>query len=226
MRILVIGGTQFVGRHIVEMALATGDDLTLFHRGQTNPGLFAEAEHRLGDRNSDLSALADGDWDATIDCTAYVPRQVRSLARALDGRGGRYVHISSVHAYAPATSCPGMTEDAPLAVLENPATEEVNNVTYGGLKAMCELTAWAAFGATTAEGGLSGASGVPVSIIRPTYVVGRSTTLDVSPGGSSGSQKAVGTIAEVYEHEMAHPTPQVRKVGLDPARERELLGAN
>lgn len=87
MRILVIGGTQFVGRHVVEAALAAGDDLTLFHRGRTNPGLFAEAEHRLGDRDGDLAALADGEWDATIDCSAYVPRQVRSLAAVVDEVG-------------------------------------------------------------------------------------------------------------------------------------------
>jgi 2'-hydroxyisoflavone reductase len=163
MRILVIGGTQFVGRHIVEAALAAGDDLTLFHRGQTNPDLFADVEHRLGDRNGDLSVLADGEWDATIDCSAYVPRQVRSLAAALGGRAGRYVHISSVSAYAPATFRSGMSEDAPLAVLDDPQTEEVTELTYGGLKALCERAALEAFGAT---------SDSPVSIVRPTYVAG------------------------------------------------------
>jgi 2'-hydroxyisoflavone reductase len=163
MRILVIGGTQFVGRHIVEAALAAGDDVTLFHRGHTNPDLFADVEHRLGDRNGDLAALADGEWDATIDCSAYVPRQVRSLATALGGRAGRYVYISSVSAYAPATFRPGMNEDAPLAVLDDPATEEVTELTYGGLKALCEQAALEAFGAT---------GGSPVSIVRPTYVAG------------------------------------------------------
>jgi len=80
----------------VTALLADGDDVTLFHRGSTNPGLFPEAEHRLGDRNSDLSALATGSWDATIDTSAYFPRQVRNLAELLGGRGGRHVHISSV----------------------------------------------------------------------------------------------------------------------------------
>lgn len=163
MRILVIGGTQFVGRHIVEASLAAGDDVTLFHRGHTNPELFPHVEHRLGDRNGDLAALASGDWDATIDCSAYVPRQVRSLAAMLGGRAGRYVHISSVSAYAPATFRAGMSEDAPLAVLDDPATEEVTELTYGGLKAACELAAQETFGAD---------SGSPVSIVRPTYVAG------------------------------------------------------
>ena len=125
MKILVIGGTQFVGRLIVTTLLADGDDVTLFHRGATNPGLFPDADHRLGDRNNDLNALATGTWDATIDTSAYVPRQVRSLAEVLGGRGGRFVHISSVSAYAEPL-VPGFDEDAPLAVLDDPAAEVVN----------------------------------------------------------------------------------------------------
>ena len=161
MKVLVIGGTQFVGRHIVSALFADGDEVTLFHRGHTNPDLFAGAEHRLGDRDVDLSALGTGAWDATIDTSAYVPRQVRSLAEALDGRGGRYVHISSVSAYALPTG-PGLTEDAPLAVLDDPTTEVVNGNTYGGLKALCEVASHQWFGN----------SGAPVSIVRPTYVAG------------------------------------------------------
>lgn len=171
MRILVIGGTQFVGRHIVEAAIAAGDQVTLFHRGQTHPELFPEVEHLSGDRNSELSALATGEWEATIDSSAYFPRQVRILAQALGGRGGRYIHISSVSAYREVTS-PGLTEDAPLAVLEDPETELVDERTYGPLKALCEVAAHAAFGAPSAGGGLSGARGVAVSIVRPTYVAG------------------------------------------------------
>jgi 2'-hydroxyisoflavone reductase len=161
MKVLVIGGTQFIGRHIVSALLADGDDVTLFHRGQTNPELFAWAEHRLGDRDVDLSLLATGAWDATIDTSAYVPRQVRTLAEALGGRGGRYVQISSVSAYD-APPGPGMTEHAPLAVLDDPTTEVVNGHTYGGLKALCEQEALQSFGPTGAD----------ISIVRPTYVAG------------------------------------------------------
>jgi 2'-hydroxyisoflavone reductase len=175
-KILVIGGTQFVGRHIVTTLLADGDDVTLFNRGSTNPGLFPSAEHRLGDRNNDLSALATGAWDATIDTSAYIPRQVRSLAKILAGRGGRYVHISSVSAYAEPLA-PGFDEDAPLAVLDDPTTEVVNDETYGGLKALCERAAHECFGgagtgALPSESATRQVPGVPVSIVRPTYVVG------------------------------------------------------
>ena len=166
MKILVVGGTQFVGRHIVNALLDEGDEVTLFHRGQTNPELFPDVEHRRGDRNSDLSALAQGRWDATIDPSAYIPRQVRALADVLGSRGGRYVHISSVSAYGHLAS-PGANEDAPLAVPEDPTNEVVNDVTYGGLKSLCEAATHEAFG----PGG-HGWSGEAPSIVRPTYVAG------------------------------------------------------
>jgi 2'-hydroxyisoflavone reductase len=158
MRILIIGGTAFVGRHITRAALDAGHEITLFHRGQTGPGLFPEAAHLTGDRNDSLAALADGRWDATVDVIAYVPRQVRELAAALGGRGGRYLLISSVSAYRTPVA-PGFGEDAPLAGLDDPATEEITAQSYGGLKAACERAARQLFGPAT-------------TIIRPTYVVG------------------------------------------------------
>jgi len=158
MRILVLGGTQFVGRHLVAAALSRGHEVTLFHRGAGADPLFPEAEHRHGDRNGDLAALSAGAWDATLDVTAYVPRQVRSLAAALDGRGGHHTFISSVSAYVDPTG-PGATEGAPLRTIVDPLTEEVTAATYGGLKALCEAEVIAAYGA----GAL---------LIRPTYVIG------------------------------------------------------
>ena len=139
-RILSIGGTGFVGRHGTEAALAGGHDVTVFHRGRSGADLFASATHLLGDRNEDLSALSAGSWDATIDVCAYFPRQVRSLAGALDGRGGHYVYISSTSAYKTPVA-PGFTEDAPLAGLDDPATEEITDETYGGLKVAGERLA-------------------------------------------------------------------------------------
>jgi 2'-hydroxyisoflavone reductase len=158
MRILVIGGAAFVGRHIVQSAVDAGHDLTLFHRGRTGTELFGQATHLLGDRDEDLSALADGGWDATIDVCAYFPRQVRAFAAALGTRGGRYVFISSVSAYSPSVPA-GYDESAPLAEVGDPDATEVTEENYGGLKVACEQASAALFGPDT-------------TIIRPTYVIG------------------------------------------------------
>ena len=159
MRILIIGGTVFVGRHITEAAIAAGHEVTVFHRGRSGADLFPGVTHLTGDRNADLSALADGQWDATIDVCAYFPRQVRTLAAALGGRGGRYLYISSTSAYKTPVSS-GFDEDAPLAELVDPATEEITDETYGGLKVACERLAAELFGADL------------TTVVRPTYVVG------------------------------------------------------
>ena len=158
MRILMIGGTRFVGRHIVESALAAGHEVTVFHRGQTGPDLFPEVERRTGDRNGDLAELAEGRWEATVDTCAYVPRHVHSLADSLGGRAGRYLLISSVAAYATPEAA-GFGEDSPLAELDDPTVEEVTGETYGGLKVLCERAAVERFGPGTL-------------VVRPTYVVG------------------------------------------------------
>jgi len=157
-RILVIGGTQFVGRHFVAEALAGGHELTLLHRGHTNADLFPEAEHLLVDRNADLGALAGRGFDATVDVCAYVPRQVRQLADALDGRGGQHLLVSSVSAYAPAAG-PGEDESAALNPAPDPPTETVDGTTYGGLKAECERAAEELYGDR-------------LTIVRPSYVIG------------------------------------------------------
>jgi 2'-hydroxyisoflavone reductase len=158
MRILVIGGTRFVGRHMVEAALAAGHDVTLFHRGQTGPDLFPGVERRRGDRNGDLGELAEGSWDATIDTCAYVPRQVHTLADALGERAGTYLLVSSVSAYDTPEAA-GFGEDSPLIELADPTVEEITGDTYGGLKVLCERAAVERFGAGSI-------------IVRPTYVVG------------------------------------------------------
>jgi len=137
MRLLVIGGTRFLGRHLAEQALDAGHRVTLFHRGQSNAALFPEAEHRLGDRNGDLSVLRDGTWDAVIDTSAYVPRHVRTMVQALKGRVGHYQLVSTISVYAD-LSQPGTDENAATAKLEDPSTEVVDGDTYGGLKALCE----------------------------------------------------------------------------------------
>ena len=81
MRLLVLGGTQFLGRHLVEAALREGDAVTIFHRGRTNPNLFAGRLERIsGDRDGDLDALGGGEWDAVVDTCGYVPRVVTASA--------------------------------------------------------------------------------------------------------------------------------------------------
>ena len=100
MRLLVLGGTKFLGRGIVDAALASGHDVTLFNRGQTNPGLYPDVESLRGDRDGDLSALAGREWDAVIDPSGYFPRLVRASAELLRGSVGHYVFVSSISVYA------------------------------------------------------------------------------------------------------------------------------
>lgn len=146
MKLLVLGGTRFLGRHLVAQALARGHAVTLLHRGSSAPGLFPEAEHRLADRNGDLSAaLAGGRWDLAIDTSAYVPRHVASVAAALAGRVGAYQLVSTISVYAPDAAAP-LHEDSPRATLADPTVETVSGETYGALKALCEDAALSAFG--------------------------------------------------------------------------------
>jgi 2'-hydroxyisoflavone reductase len=143
-RLLVLGGTAFLGRAVVEAALARGDQVTLFTRGETNPDLFPEAEHLRGDRERDLSALEGHAWDAVIDTSGYVPRVVRASAELLAPAVGHYVFVSSVSVYAPGMP-PGFDESWPLAELDDPEVEEVRGDTYGGLKVLCERAVEEAF---------------------------------------------------------------------------------
>lgn len=148
-RILILGGTRFIGPHQVKYALDRGHRVSIFNRGRTDPPFyeeyFARVEHLEGDRNDDLSALASGEWDAVIDNSASIPRWVRESAALLRDRAERYLFVSSISAYADA-STPGMTEDAPVAQLEDPTVEQVTGETYGGMKALCERAARDAFG--------------------------------------------------------------------------------
>jgi 2'-hydroxyisoflavone reductase len=109
MKILIIGGTIFLGRHIVEQALERGHEITLFNRGIHNPELFSQVEKIRGDRNGDLSALRGREWDAVVDPSGQFPRSVRTIAELLAGSVGHYTFISSLssffilHSYLP---CP------------------------------------------------------------------------------------------------------------------------
>lgn len=143
MRILVLGGTAFVGRAIVEEALRRGADVTLFGRGRTNPGLFPGVRRLTGDRaTGDYAALLDsppggGRWDAVVDVSGYVPRHVAQAGQALGDRTGRYLFISSHAVYARQGVLPGSDEDTPRRAPVRD-TEELNEETYGRLKVACE----------------------------------------------------------------------------------------
>ncbi len=151
MKLLVLGGTRFVGRHLVTAALARSHEVTLFNRGQHRvPGSLTNVETIHGDRNSDLARLQGRRWDAVVDTSGYVPRTVRASAERLSHSVDRYVFISSQSVYAD-LSVAGVDENAPLATLPSEQLDQANAIDssgqtsavtygkmYGGLKVLCE----------------------------------------------------------------------------------------
>ncbi len=155
---MILGGTVFLGRALVEAAVAAGHEVTIFNRGQTNPGLFPAVEEIHGDRTKDLSALAGRRWDAAVDTAGYVPRLVRMSAEFLAPSVNHYTFISTISVFA-AFEQPGMDERATVGRLEDPSTEEFNGPAYGPLKALSEEAAEAAMPGT-------------VLVVRPGLIVG------------------------------------------------------
>jgi 2'-hydroxyisoflavone reductase len=177
MRILILGGTKFLGRAVVEAARARKHKLTLFNRGQQDPGAFPGVERLRGDRTlpvtdpAGLGALAGRTWDAVIDTAAYLPRDVRAVTSALAGRTGHYTLVSSVSVLASA-AVSGQSEESPVARLTDEQRVEMDAIPIGGtltaarlgelygpLKALCEDEARQAFGDHTL-------------IVRPGLIVG------------------------------------------------------
>ena len=136
MKLLVLGGTVFLGRHIVDAALARGHAVTLFNRGETNPDLFPEAERLRGDRESDLSALEGRRWDAAIDVHGRMPRVVRPAAELLAPAVDHYTFVSSISAYGDVFPV-GLDESFPTAEFAG-GTDEDDLENYGPCKAECE----------------------------------------------------------------------------------------
>lgn len=145
MRILILGGTKFLGRAIVDAALARGHEPTLFNRGETNPELFPGIEKLRGDRTADLSALKGRSWDAVIDVAGYVPAVVRRSAELLRD-SGRYVFVSSISVYASFDE--PWDESGPVAELGDARADELASdySNYGALKALCETEVVDVFG--------------------------------------------------------------------------------
>jgi 2'-hydroxyisoflavone reductase len=144
MRLLILGGTVFLGRHLSEQALERGHELTLFTRGQSYPGRFPQAEHVHGDRDGGLAPLAGREFDAVIDTSGYVPRVVRASAELLSG-AEHYTFVSSVSVYdgnGVASSDP----NGPVGSIADETVEEITEESYGPLKALCEQTVEDVFG--------------------------------------------------------------------------------
>lgn len=164
LRLLILGGTRFIGLHMTELALRRGHTVTFFNRGRTNTDRFSNVERLRGDRNGDLGALANRQWDAVIDNSGYTPRQVRDSARLLEPNVGRYLFISSVSVYADFARA--NDENSPLAKMADESVEKVDGATYGPLKALSEQAARDVFGAQRA------------TIIRPGLIVGPDDNTD------------------------------------------------
>ena len=156
MKLLLLGGPRFLGRAIADAALERGHELTFFNRGRTNPGLYPDAERLVGDRAGDLAALTSREWDAVVDTSGYLPRDVRASAEAL-GDSDFYCFVSSVSVYADFAR--PIDEESPVARLGDLPDDEITEETYGPLKALCEDAARAVFGDS-------------VSIVRPGLIVG------------------------------------------------------
>ncbi|MFL6618730.1 MAG: NAD-dependent epimerase/dehydratase family protein [Povalibacter sp.] len=157
LKILILGGTGFIGPHFVKALRDHGHALTLFNRGKRAPDMFPDIETLIGDRNGQIDALKNRDWDVVIDDSGYLLKHVRLTTELLKDHTQYYLYISSISAYADFKT-PNIDEDYALAELKDPETEEIM-ANYGGLKAGCEKIVEAAFGQRC-------------SIVRPTYIVG------------------------------------------------------
>ncbi|HLY95433.1 MAG TPA: NAD-dependent epimerase/dehydratase family protein [Gaiellaceae bacterium] len=155
MRLLVLGGTKFLGRGVVDAALAAGHDVTLFNRGQTNPDLYPNVEKLRGDLTGDLDALRGREWDAAVDLDpTQLPRHTRRRAEALVDSVVHYVFVSTISVYSD-TSQP-IHEGSPLFDPPDPEPDEFDAEQYGGLKAGSERAVLDVFGdrASIARAGL------------------------------------------------------------------------
>jgi 2'-hydroxyisoflavone reductase len=156
--ILILGGTGFIGPHMVREALRRGHEVSLFNRGRTNKGLFPDLKLYEGDRDNGLQSLEGGKWDAVVDNSGYVPRHVEDSARLLSPVISHYLYISTISVYdiSPAP----ISEDSPLATMADETAEEVTAETYGPMKALCEQRVLTEAGADR------------TTVLRPTYICG------------------------------------------------------
>jgi 2'-hydroxyisoflavone reductase len=163
MRILILGGTVFLGYHLVASAMSKGHEVTIFTRGISNSDVYPEVDHLVGNRDGDLDALRGKQWDAVIDTSGYVPRVVEDSVELLRDAVDHYTFISSISVYDDFSS-PDIDETAAVAQLKDPLSENIAEF-YGALKASCEKVV---------ENAMPGKS----LIIRPGLIVGPRDTSD------------------------------------------------
>ncbi len=166
LRILFIGGTGFIGPHMVRRAMARGHTVTLFNRGRTNPHLFPDVEKFRGDRDGGLDVLRGKSWDAVIDTSGYVPRVVRDSAELLRDNVHRYLFISTGDAYADFIKI-GIDEDYTLDTIDDPTNEEPSK-NYGPLKVLCEKAVLDTYPDRS-------------TILRPGWIIGAGDYNSISP---------------------------------------------
>lgn len=160
LKLLILGGTGFLGPAIVDAAVERGHTVTLFNRGKTNPHLYPDLEKLRGDRDGKLDALKGRSWDAVIDTSAYVPRIAGMSAALLADHVAHYTFVSTISVYPGfGTSNETITEATEVGTLEDPTVEQVTGKTYGPLKALCEAAVEKHFPGRTAN-------------VRPGLIVG------------------------------------------------------
>jgi 2'-hydroxyisoflavone reductase len=190
-KVLILGGTGFIGPHFVDVLTAGGHKITLFNRGKRDPEVRPGIEQLLGDRNGQVDTLKGRDWDVVIDNSGYTPTQVKLTGELLKDHVRQYIFISSIAVYADFAKA-GVDEDYKLAVLKDPTNEAVNGETYGGLKVLCEKAVETIYGKRG-------------TIIRPTYIAGPGDHTDrftywpwrVSKGGE---MLAPGTPSDPFQY--------------------------
>ena len=156
-RILILGGTGFIGPHMVREALRRGHEVELFNRGRTASSLFPDLKLLKGDRDGGLDPLKAGSWDVVVDNSGYVPRHVQDSARLLAPLVSHYLYISTVSVYGDFSR--PINEDTAVWILEDETVEDVYKH-YGPMKALCEKRVVSEFGADR------------TTILRPTYICG------------------------------------------------------
>lgn len=148
LRVLVLGGTGFIGPFQIRYAMERGHTVTMFNRGRTNPGLFPEVERLIGDRDGELDALRGREWDVVLDNSGFYPRMVRESAELLKDSVGRYLFVSSISVYDIALERGQDEYEAPIATMTDPAdeSEPPYGPSYGARKALCEDAVREVFG--------------------------------------------------------------------------------